>query len=57
MKVSIVGGYIEVYFSDLNEEAQKIFLGAMGLSCQEDGNYDVIPIVTIAIPEEEEKET
>ncbi len=56
MNVSIVGGYIEVYFDDLNEEAKKMFLGAMGLDSEEDGNYDVVPITTIAIPERYEEE-
>lgn len=34
------------YFSDLTPEAQARFLKAQGLSCAEDGNYDmdILPI-------------
>jgi len=43
---------IEIAFDDLTEEAQREFLEAVGLSCPEDGNYDVQPIAVIPIPED-----
>ena len=56
MKYSRVTGTIEVYFDDLNEDAKKIFLEAMGMEDPEEGNYDTFPIVEIPIPEPEEDE-
>ncbi len=47
---------IEIYISDLLPKAQKEFMEAMGLSSEseEDGNYDIFPIATVPIPEEQE---
>lgn len=45
------GSHIEIYFDDLNEEAQKKFLKAMGIETSDEGNYDVIPIAIVSIPE------
>ena len=45
---------IDFYFSDLTPEAQRRFLKAQGLSCAEDGNYDmnILPIFTFEIDDE-----
>ena len=45
------GSEIEIYFDDLNEEAQKKFLKAMGIETSEDGNYDIVPIAIVPVPE------
>lgn len=39
----------EIYFSDLNEDAQKRFLEFEGIATAADGNYDIntIPIAAI----------
>jgi len=37
----------EIYFNDLNEEAKKAFLEFMGMTDPKEGNYDIIPLVTI----------
>ena len=37
----------ELYFSDLTEQAQKMFLKSAGLQDAEQGNYDVFPITVI----------
>jgi len=50
--MNVTGSIIEIAFDDLTEEAQRDFLEAVGLSCPEDGNYDVMPIAVIAIPED-----
>lgn len=50
MKYSRITGNIEVFFDDLNDEAKKVFLEAMGLNNPEEGNYDEFPIVLIPIP-------
>ncbi len=44
---------IEIYLSDLNYEAQKLFLDAMNMKSEEDGNYEVFPIAVVPIPEED----
>lgn len=54
MKYSRMGGLIEVFFDDLTDEAKRIFLEAMGLDNEQEGNYDIYPIVVIPIPEEQE---
>lgn len=54
MEYSRITGNIEVFFDDLNEEAQKVFLEAQGIETPEEGNYDTMPIAVIPIPEEEE---
>lgn len=51
MKYSMLCGVIEVYFDDLTEEAQNVWLEAMSLSSPNEGNYDVIPIFEAPIPE------
>lgn len=43
----------ELYFSDLTEHAQQVFLKTAGLKSAEEGNYDVFPITTIEFEEEE----
>ncbi len=45
------GSDIEIHFDDLNENAQKKFLKAMGIETSDKGNYDVIPIAIVPIPE------
>lgn len=45
------GNEIEIYFDDLNEEAQKKFLKAMGIETSDEGNYDIIPIAIVPMPE------
>ncbi len=52
MKYSKITGIIEIYFDDLDEQAKKIFLEAMGMQNPEEGNYDVFPITEIPIPED-----
>lgn len=44
----------EFFFSDLTPEAQQRFLKAQGLSCAEDGNYDmdILPIFTLETDDE-----
>lgn len=41
---------IEIFWDDLTAQKQNEILEALG----ENGNYDVIPIATIYIPEEED---
>jgi hypothetical protein len=41
------GSEIEIYFHDLNEDAQKKFLKAMGIETSDEGNYGVIPIAIV----------
>lgn len=41
---------IEIYFDDLTEEKQKEILNKLG----DNGNYDVFPIATIEVDDEEE---
>jgi hypothetical protein len=45
------GSDIEVYFVDLNENAQKKFLKAMGIETSDKGNYDIVPIAILHKPE------
>lgn len=45
------GGEIEIFFDDLNEDSQKEFLKAMGMKTSDEGNYDMVPIAVIPIPE------
>lgn len=37
----------EIYFTDLNEEAQKDLLDKAGIKNPEDANWDIFPIATI----------
>lgn len=43
----------ELYFSDLTEQAQAEFLEKAGLKTAAEGNYDVFPITTICVGEDE----
>ena len=49
MKTSVHTKQIEIYFEDLNEEAQKQFLDAMNIDRPEDANYDIYPIAVVSI--------
>ena len=42
-----MGKTMEIYFSDLNEDAQKAVLDFYELETPEDGNYDVFPICVL----------
>lgn len=42
---------IEIYFNDLNKDAQSKFLEAMGIKTSDEGNYEVLPIAVAPIPE------
>lgn len=42
---------IEIYFSDLNEEAQKEVLKLYGIKKVEDGNLDIIPLCVLEVEE------
>ena len=42
--------YINIYWDDLTEDKQKEILEAL----DDNGNYDVVPIATIYVPEEED---
>ena len=48
---------IDFYFSDLTPDAQQRFLKAQGLSCAQDGNYDmdILPIFILETDNEEDK--
>lgn len=37
-------GQLEIFFHDLNEEAQKEVLRLYDLECPEDGNFDTQPL-------------
>lgn len=45
----------ELYFSDLTEHAQQVFLKTAGLKSAEEMNYDVFPITTIEFEDVEEE--
>lgn len=45
------GNEIEIYFDDLQEDAQKKFLKAMEIETSDKGNYDIVPIAIVPIPE------
>lgn len=42
---------IEIHFGDLNEDAKKKFLEAMGIETSSKRNLDIIPIAVIPKPE------
>ena len=44
---------IEVMFSDLTPEKQQEVLDAYGYTCESDGNWEVVPLTFIAVPDEE----
>jgi len=44
---------VEIYFSELKEEAQKKVLKALGLKTPEEGNYDVFPLFVLEKVEDE----
>jgi hypothetical protein len=43
---------MEIYFSDLNEEAQKELLELYGIKTPQEGNFDVEPLFELFEPEE-----
>ena len=43
---------MEIYFSDLNEEAQKEVLEFYGLKTPQEGNLDVVPLFELVESEE-----
>jgi hypothetical protein len=43
----------EIYFRDLNKDAQERFLTFQEIENPEDGNYDVFPIAIIELDKEE----
>ena len=43
---------MEIYFSDLNEEAQKELLKLYGIKTPQEGNFDVVPLFVLVEPEE-----
>ena len=45
------GSEIEIYFDDLQEDVQKEFLKAMGMETNSEGNYEIVPIAIVPIPE------
>ncbi len=49
MKVTDEG--IEVYFCDLKLDAQKMLLKALLMKDEKEGNFDIVPIAIILIPE------
>ncbi len=51
------GSEIEIYFDDMNEDAQKKFLKAMGMEKSDEGNYDILPIAIVPIPEIDDGKT
>jgi hypothetical protein len=53
--MKIMENEIEIYFEDLNEDAQKEFLKAQRIETSEEGNYDVVPIAIVPIPEIDDK--
>jgi len=46
------GDLLHIYYEDLNEEAKLEFLKIMGITCPEEGNYDVYPIAELVIGED-----
>lgn len=50
MKVTDEG--IEVYFSDLDYMSQEFFLKVLNLKSEKEGNFDVIPIALVPLPDE-----
>lgn len=46
-------GDLNIFLDDFKEEIQKEILEALKLKNAEEGNFDVIPITEIIIPEEE----
>lgn len=49
MKVTEEG--IEIYFFDLNAVAQRVFLKALHVQFASEGNFDIVPIAVVPIPE------
>ena len=45
------GSEIEIFLDDLQEDVQKEFLKSMGMETSDEGNYDIVPIAVIPIPE------
>lgn len=46
----------ELYFSDLTEHAQQVLLKKAGINKPEDKNWDVFPILTYEIDNDDEEE-
>ena len=44
----------EIYFSDLNEDAQKELLEMAGITDPGDMNWDILPIATCFLGDEDE---
>ena len=47
---------LEIYFSDLNEEAQKEVLNLYDIKDESDGNFEYIPLFILDCSEEDEDE-
>jgi len=45
----------ELYFSDLTPEAQARFLAVCGIESAAEGNYDVLPIVSLPLENNDEE--
>ena len=45
----------ELYFSDLTPEAQARFLVVCGIESAAEGNYDVLPIVSLPLENNDEE--
>lgn len=46
---------VDIYFSDLKPEAQKEVLDAFGLKNEKEANWDVFPLASIEVEEDEEE--
>lgn len=46
---------VNIYFSDLREQAQQEVLEATGIKDPTEGNFEVIPLAVLEFEEEEEK--
>ncbi len=51
IEMKVTKNDIEIYFNDLNKEAQEKFLEAMGIKTSDEGNYEVFPIAVTPVPE------
>jgi hypothetical protein len=52
-----IGNVVEIYFDDLTEDAQKKFLKAMRVETGDKGNYDILPIAIVPMPEIDDEKT
>lgn len=46
----------ELYFADLTTDAQARYLAACGLKSAAEGNYDVLPIVSLPCENDDEED-